>query len=311
MEEFSDGDLWDSFKRFSKTFSTATRLLPREVRVPVATLYAFCRRVDDLADTAITEVERRDALHQLDNYEMAIREIVSEKKCPRWDPLWPRIYQISEDWPLSIQPFLELLDGARFDLKGEEIDTMEDLIHYSNLVAGSVGSMMLPFLVSVKLKVWDEIQFIELCHELDQPSRDLGIAMQITNILRDVGEDLRNLNRIYLPKDIMYQFNITRANLEQDVVNANYISLLESLMEEAEVRYMTGLKQSRNLRLVVRPGIRSAAKMYREIMNEIRRNNYNNHSKRAFTSKGTKFKLVFGDRYLERKKWLKRVSKGV
>lgn len=292
-----DSEIWDSFKEYSKTFSAATRLLPKEVRLPVATLYSFCRRVDDIADDPTNNGDPASALKKLDYFEKSIRKIISDDLVPEGDSLWPRLHSINQQWRLSLVPFLELIDGARFDLRRETIESQEDLINYSNLVAGSIGAMMLPFLTTGGSAVWDQIGFDEWCENLDQPSRDLGIAMQITNILRDVGEDYKILDRVYIPKELLEKHQIRIADLIANQVPPAYSRLMEELMELAERRYSTGLASINQLDLRVRPGIRSAAMMYREILNEIRKNDYDNLSKRAYTSKITKLRLSVFDSY--------------
>jgi len=294
---YTDRELWDSFAEYSKTFSTATNLLPKEVRLPIATLYSFCRRVDDIADDPKSREDPIEALQTLDFFENSIRTIISEDSVPSGDALWPRLHQVNQKWHLSIVPFLELIEGARFDLRREKINTQADLISYSNLVAGSIGAMMLPFLSSGNLAVWDQIEFDQACERLDQPARDLGIAMQITNILRDVGEDARELNRVYIPADLLTEYEINISHFQQDQIPPSYPRLLEELMDLAETRYLSGLKSVKDLDLRVRPGIRSAAKMYREILNEIRKNGYDNLSKRAYTKRSTKFRLSILDTY--------------
>ena len=294
---YTDTEVWNSFKEYSKTFSAATKLLPKDVRLPVATLYAFCRRVDDIADKPGNAADPSEALRELDYFEDSIRAIISENKIPQGDLLWPRIYAINQEWHLSIIPFLELIEGARFDLRRNTIETQEDLIFYSNLVAGSIGAMMLPFLTTGGLAIWDQIDFEQWCQSLDQPSRDLGIAMQITNILRDVGEDYQLLNRVYIPQQLLDSHDIKIADLFQNRIPKAYPILIEELMATAEKRYITGLGSIKDLDRKVRPGIRSAAKMYREILNEIRKNQYDNLSQRAFTKKSTKLRLSIFDTY--------------
>ncbi|PEN14994.1 phytoene synthase [Longibacter salinarum] len=286
--------IWTSFRHHSRTFSLATRFLPRSVQMPIATLYLFCRRVDTLADDRVLEVGAAQTLRELDELNAALDKTLLGNP-PVENILWRRLHEVHQTYQLDREPLYELIAGARWDLEGETVDTLDDLIYYSNLVGGSVGAMMLPFLV-------DDDRHRD---ELEEPARKLGIAMQITNILRDVGEDARRLDRIYLPSTWMQDHGVNPDDLESGTVPPNYSELLEPIMEEAEWRYLEGFSGIDALPWKCRTGIRGAARMYREIMNEVRANGYDNLNHRAYASLGRKLFLVAIDNYEARKNRLK------
>ncbi len=284
-----DRDVWRDFRHHSRTFSLAARLLPRAVQLPVATLYLLCRRVDTLADERVLEVGAARALDELDRLEAALRRLLGGR--PDADAFWQRLGAVHQAYPLHAPALFDLIEGARWDLTGRRVETEADLLHYSDLVGGCVGAMMLPFLVSDG----------EAARALEAPARDLGIAMQITNILRDVGEDRRVLGRCYLPADALAARGLAASALAPGPA---YAALLESLMELAEARYRRGLDAVAALPPGARRGIAAAARMYREIHNEVRAAGYDNLTRRAVVPFGRKLRLVARDDYHARKQRL-------
>ncbi len=281
--------IWESFRYHSRTFSLAARLLPSAVQMSVATLYLFCRHVDTIADHRVTEVGTDQALEEVHTTRRELDATLAGHP-PDDDLLWRRLAEVHDEYDLRPGPLYELLDGALWDLNGRSVYTLDDLVDYSNLVGGSVGAMMLPFLAP-------DTRF----DDLEAPARHLGIAMQITNITRDVGEDAQRLGRVYLPREWMREHGIAEDDLVNGRVRDTYPALLERAMTAAESRYERGLKGVSALPDRVRVGIRSAARMYREIMNEVRANDYDNLNHRAYTSFGRKLWLIAFDTYERRK----------
>jgi phytoene synthase len=257
--------------------------------MPIATLYLFCRRVDSIADQRVLEVGAERALNEVE----AVRDRLDQTLdgCPPSDEvMWRRLAEVNDQYNLSRGPLEELIEGAEWDLHDRPIDTKSDLIEYSNLVGGSVGAMMLPFLS-------DEGQ----AEALEAAARHLGVAMQITNIVRDVGEDIEELGRVYLPTRWMQEHDISRSALEKGEVNSSYVDLLERTMAVAEVYYRKSYEGIAALPFRTRLGIRTAARMYREILNEVRANQYDNLTRRAYVSFGRKLLLAAYDNYDWRK----------
>ena len=313
--------IWQRFRHHSRTFSLAARLLPQAVRLPVATLYLFCRRVDTLADERPLKASPAHALAELRTLEEKLEATLSG--CPPGGLLWERLHELDRTVGLRPQPLFELIDGARWDLSGRGIADEADLLAYSNLVGGSVGAMVLPFLVEEK----------DGRAELETAARTLGIAMQITNVVRDVGEDVRELGRIYLPRAWMAEYGCSAEALHVDVapigatggpaaarrartnghrngsengpapppLPEGYPALLEHAMNAAEERYLHSFAGIEALPLRVRLSIRAAARMYREILNEVRALRYDNLRRRAFAPLPRKLGLLAFDGYARRK----------
>jgi phytoene synthase len=281
--------IWESFRYHSRTFSLAARFLPRPVQLPVATLYLFCRRVDSIADQRVLEVGPDRALDEVKTVRDRLHATLAGRP-PDDEVLWRRLAEVHEHYDLDRPPLEELIEGAVWDLEDRPIETMDDLIDYSNLVGGSVGAMMLPFLC-------DDPQY----GRLETAARQLGVAMQITNIVRDVGEDLDELNRIYLPSEWMRRHGVSPAALDDGERPSGYAALLEAVMREAERYYRRSYDGIAALPFRARIGIRAAARMYREILNEVRANGYDNLNRRAYVSFGRKMLLVAYDNYDWRK----------
>ncbi len=289
----ADRYLWRAFRHHSRTFSLATRLLPGEVRLPVATLYLYCRTVDGLADDRVLEVGAEGALREVDAAREALTRTL-EGRPPRV-LLWERLGEVHERFELLAAPLYELLDGAEADLRGRPIRTEADLRAYAGQVAGSVGEMMLPFLVP------DRAAFAPLA----PTARALGDAMQLTNVLRDVGEDLRRLGRVYLPEALLDRHGVARADLaraaEGGPAPAGYPALMEAVMAQAEALYREAEPGVGALPVRSRVGIAAAARMYREIMNEVRASGYDNLRRRGVVSLPRKLRLVAQDDYGRRR----------
>ena len=288
----TDDKLWQAFRYHSRTFSFATRLLPQHLRLPIATLYLFCRRVDTVADDLVFEAGPAVARAELDRLRRGLDGAL--RGHPPEGFLWQRLAALHRRYVLYPGPLYELLDGARWDLDERPIETLDDLVEYSNLVGGSIGAMMLPFLLG------DRRRF----DEAEAPARTLGIAMQITNIVRDVGEDRRLRQRLYLPLDWLAHHDLTADDLDaacDGPLPEAYPLILENTMACAEARFEAGMAGLDLLDERMRGGIRAAARCYREILNEVREAGYDNLSRRAVVPFQRKCLLLVRDGYARRK----------
>jgi len=266
-----DRYLWAAFRFHSRTFSLATRLLPRPVQRPIATLYLYCRTIDTLADERVHTIGPARALAEVDAMERALDRTLTGT--PPDELLWRRLAEVHARYRLDAFPLKQLLDGARWDLHERPVQTLGDLLAYAELVAGSVGAAMLPFLVR------DDADRARL----EAPARALGNAMQLTNILRDVGEDWRDLGRTYLPAEWLDAHGVRLGSLVDGAppVPAAYAEMTEALMAEADRLYDEAEDGIVALRRRAQAGIRGASRMYREFLNGVRANGYDNLSRRA------------------------------
>ena len=184
----------------ARTFSLASRLLPADKRRAAYSLYAFCRVADDLVD----QVDAGNAMalaQQLDDYRAQLHEALDGRPS---GAIFREIAWVAERFGMSPAPLFELLDGVGRDLVVTTYDTWLDLEHYCQGVASSVGEMC--------THVFGVPAGPPMRTQAVQYARTLGVAMQLTNILRDVGEDAQR-GRCYLPADDLARFGLVPGNV--------------------------------------------------------------------------------------------------
>ncbi len=268
-----------SLGRHARSFSFASLWFPRQERRRVADVYAFCRFTDDLVDEA--DGADADALNgRLDEW-VALARAAWEAQGSGL----PSLDRVMRDAAESGVPFRvveELVEGMRMDLRVSEYASLADLRVYTHRVAGVVG-------------VWLTHLFgVHAPRVLDRASL-LGHAMQVTNILRDVGEDL-DRGRVYLPRDLMARHGVTVADLHTMRSTgrpvAGWAILIEALMRHADDAYASALDALPSLPGFFRRPVVVAARVYQGIHDEIRVNGYDNLTRRAHTSGRRKMVLA-------------------
>jgi phytoene synthase len=172
----------------------------------------------------------------------------------------------------------DLAEGMRMDLQGVRYASLPELRKYTYRVASVVG-----FWVSELFDVRDPAVLLR--------AESMGHAMQLTNILRDVGEDARN-GRCYLPADLMKQYGVSEDHLRGGRTSPGYRDLVKELMDDAEYAFVDGSEGLKDLPSQLRLPVSVAARVYRGILDEIRRNHYDNLTRRAGTSSVRKAALM-------------------
>lgn len=255
----------------SKTFYAASFLLPKRIRNPASALYAFCRLADDAIDcggdteanlAALRERLERAYAGRPDNIaaDRAFAETVARFDIPRALPA-------------------ALLDGFAWDASGRIYDDASALKSYAARVAGTVGAMM-ALLMDARS-----------AHDLARAT-DLGTAMQLTNIARDVGEDARN-GRLYLPRDWMMDAGLDPdAWLAAPEFSDKLGSVIEAVLQVATALYKRAEAGIADLPADCRPGIYAARYMYAEIGREVKRQGFDSVTRRAVVSKRRKMALL-------------------
>jgi phytoene synthase len=173
----------------ARNFSYGIKLLPPPKRRALSTVYAFARRVDDIGDGEQPAAQRLAGL-------VDVRARLSRLDQPGDDPVLVALADTALRTGLPIPAFHELIDGCEADVRGTEYETFDDLHHYCTCVAGSIGRLSLAVFGSADRSVTEPL------------ADSLGVALQLTNILRDVLEDRRN-GRIYLPAEDLKRFGCT------------------------------------------------------------------------------------------------------
>ncbi len=252
-------------QQHSKTFYLGSRFFPPNERKAVWAVYAACR----LADNIVDESTGGQATEGLKTWWDDIKAVYNGQ--PRNDPMTIALAWAVQQYPIPLPAFAELHEGLKMDLEGYEYHTMDDLILYCRRVAGVVGFMIAP------------ISGYSGGEQTLHHALMLGQAMQLTNILRDVGEDL-NRGRIYLPQQLMAQFGVSRQTLEQGIVTPEYRALMQYLCAITRQKYTQGRQGIPALGGNSRLAVAAAARAYEGILDDLVRNDFNNFQRRAFVS---------------------------
>lgn len=259
-------------RRGSKSFAAASMLLPAEVRLPATAFYAFCREADDAVDHAGAMAPLAlEGLHgRLDR--------IYEGR-PQADPVDRAVAEVVRIHALPRALFDALLDGFAWDAAGRRPRDLEELIAYAARVAASVGVVMTLLMGERRPQV-----LARAC--------DLGVAMQLTNIARDVGEDARE-GRLYLPLSWMREVGLDADEfLAAPRFTPALGKLIERLLCEADRLYLRADGGIASLPAGCRPAIRAARLIYAAIGEELRRTGHNSIDGRAVVPRGRKVALL-------------------
>jgi len=255
----------------SKSFFAASLLLPTRVRGPATALYAYCRLADDAIDEGEDpQAAMRDLQQRLDliyagrpgpaDADRALAAVVHHHALPR-------------------AVFDGLLDGFLWDAQGRRYDTLAEVQAYGARVAGTVGAAM-ALIMGTR------------CPRAVARACELGVAMQLTNIARDVGEDARN-GRLYLPRRWLAEAGIDAdAWLRQPVFDARLGTVVQRLLQAADTLYRRAEHGIAALPRDCRPAIRAARLVYAEIGTQLLREGGDSVSRRVVVSKHRKLALM-------------------
>ena len=253
----------DLLRAGSKSFHAASLLLPAEVRPSVWALYAFCRVADDEVDGAGSGLA---AVAQLRR-----RLVAAYEGAPHDGPVDRAFAATVQKFQIPFALPAALIEGFEWDVAGRPCETFSDTCAYAVRVAGTVGVMM-----SLIMGVTEAEALARAC--------DLGIAMQLTNIARDTGEDAR-LGRIYLPREWYFEEGIDPdAWLREPSFSPQMARMVRRLLQEAEYLYARAEQGIALLPMGVRPAIWSARYIYAEIGREVALANFDSVSRRAVVS---------------------------
>jgi 15-cis-phytoene synthase len=217
----------------ARNFAYGIRLLPPAKRRGLAVIYAFARRIDDIGDGALPperkiadlEAARQDVLN-LDGNSGDGNSGDGNSGDGNWhdDPVLLALADVKHNFPVPVEAFGELIDGCMADVRGTHYETFEDLHYYCRCVAGSIGRLSLGIFGT--------------SHDPDEAARladSLGVALQLTNILRDIREDHQN-GRVYLPAEDLAKFDV-----DLDAPSpSQFTRLVEFEAERARDWYATG-----------------------------------------------------------------------
>jgi 15-cis-phytoene synthase len=244
----------------SKSFHFASSLLPEEKRSAVRALYAFCRTVDDIVD----EVEsKKDQDFELDYW----RNIVQTASPPTNDLVALAWADTLARYHIPRHYALQLIDGVARDLSQSRYQTFEDLATYCYGVASTVGLMSM-YIVGFKSN--DAVPY----------AIKLGVALQMTNILRDVGEDYRN-GRLYLPREELVTYGIREEDIAAGRVTDNWRQFMKFQIERTRQLYGEAWAGVKMLEREGQLAIGAASVFYQGILDDIEKHDYDVFSRRA------------------------------
>jgi len=251
-------------KHYAKTFYFASLFLPREKQFAAYAVYAICRISDESVDNAGSNAQA--SLEQIrTNIETAYLEDTLE------EPLLEAFRFIAKTYDIPKIYFEQLLDGMDMDIRICRYQNFQQLYDYCYKVAGVVGLIMLKIFGSTN-------------REAERYAIDLGIAMQLTNIIRDIAEDFQK-GRIYLPLEELKQLNVSEEQIGKSVIDENFKKLLVYQIGRARDYYQNA---SRGIPLITdtksRFVVSTMKELYAGILSAVEKNNYDVFSKRARVS---------------------------
>jgi 15-cis-phytoene synthase len=217
----------------ARNFAYGIRLLPHEKRRGLAVIYAFARRIDDIGDGTLpgqqADMPAEQKIADLEAARQAVLNLDGASGAGLDDPVLLALADVKRNFPVPMEAFGELIDGCVADVRGTRYETFEDLHHYCRCVAGSIGRLSLGIFGTGPDRTGHDEQ------EAARLADSLGVALQLTNILRDIREDHEN-GRVYLPAEDLAKFDI---DLDAPSVS-QFIRLVEFEADRAREWYAAG-----------------------------------------------------------------------
>lgn len=272
---------------WARSFHFASRFLPADKKRAIFALYEYCRHADNLVDT---RGDRPVAEVRADLAALAAEVRAVHGGAAPADPRWLALADTLHRFPVPLLPLLELLEGVATDLDPVEIADFPQLAEYCRLVAGGVGLMLGPVLGAPPEEFHDD-------------GVTLGIAMQLTNVLRDVGEDLAH-GRVYLPRTELEAFGLSRADLEARRLTPELRRFMRWQVQRARACFDQG---SRVVPLFPNDGsrltVRLLARTYAGILDAIERREWDVFRARAYVSTPRKL-VILGRAVWSERPWM-------
>ncbi len=268
-------------KHHAKTFYLATLFLPVRQRNPIFAMYALLRTVDDVVDTAEDKLtngtlSRTELAGMMNSWKERLKECYKGRH--HNDPIMMAWNDTLRNYHIPIELPLDLMDGVSMDIEFKPFETFDDLYVYCYKVASVVGLMCSEIFGYNDRKALD--------HAIE-----LGIAMQLTNILRDIGEDV-DRGRIYLPLEDLERFGYTREEFMNKTMNENFIELIRYQIERARNYYTSSGKGIPMLEKNSRFAVLVSSVNYSNILKSIEENGYDVFSRRAYRSFYQKIRTI-------------------
>ena len=260
---------------YSKSFYFSAKMLPKEQRWATYALYGFCRHCDNLIDTPRQRTETEIVREiQLLTEELQVAYNTGESQ----HPIIRAFILVAKSYGIPIEYPLDLLKGVAMDVQQARYKTIDELSLFCYRVAAVVGLMM-----THVLGYKDERAF--------GYAKQLGIAMQLTNILRDIKED-KDMGRIYLPQKDLVRFGVLEQDILEEKVTPQLKELMKFQIERADRYYTEAMPGISLLETESQYAIYSAAKIYRGILRKIEDHNHDPFLSRAFVPSTQKIGIL-------------------
>ncbi|XP_042502024.1 phytoene synthase 2, chloroplastic-like [Macadamia integrifolia] len=258
----------------SKTYYLGTLLMTPERQKALWAISMWCRRTDELVDGPNAS---HIPLTALDSWESRLEDIFAGHP---FDILDAALFDTVSKFPLDIQPFKDMIEGMRMDLWKSRYKNFDELYLYCYYVAGTVGLVSVPVVgIDPKSQATTETVY--------NAALALGFANQLTNILRDVGEDARR-GRVYLPQDELSQAGLSDEDIFAGKVTGKWRNFMKIQIKRARMYFEEAEKGVNELSSASRWPVWASLLLYRKILDEIEANDYDNFTKKAYVSKAKK-----------------------
>lgn len=255
-------------RHHSRTFSLATSLLPEAKRKAARALYAFCRICDDIVDRPDSDPA---SVLEMWRYRVQTPHPTDDKVLIAWA-------DTREKFHIPAGYIDQLIDGVKRDLNQNRYSTFQELAEYAYGVASTVGLMAMHIIGHTG-------------EEAVSYAVRLGVALQMTNILRDVGDDWR-VGRLYLPQDELAEFGLGEADIAAGIVDNRWRRFMRFQIQRNRALYRDSWRGISMLNPDGRFAIAAAGRLYEAILSNIERNDYDVFSRRAYVNTRAKLALV-------------------
>jgi len=268
-------------RHHAKTFYMATRFLPNKKQRGIFAIYSLCRYIDDLVDEAEDlisqkKLSKKSVGEKLEGWKQMLQDTYEGKK--HENPILLAFSDVLKNYDIPIKFPFELMEGVCMDLYKDRYETFDEVYEYSYKVASIVGLMT------------SEVFGYSSREALDH-AEALGVAMQLTNILRDVGEDLRK-GRIYIPKEDLEKFGVSENALFNYKKDRNFRKLMKFQIERTREFYDRSDRGISMLSKDSRLPVYLARYNYSRILEKIEENNYHVFEQRAYLNATEKISIL-------------------
>jgi len=251
----------DVSRKQAKNFYYSFIFLPARKKQSMCAVYAFMRSSDDIVDSASSLEEK---IARLKDWKRLIADFLDGKALAH--PVFPALQDTVRQFNIPKKYFIELVEGMEMDLTPQKFETFDDLYPYCYKVASVVGLVCLHIF---EFEDTAALKHAEAC----------GIAFQLTNILRDINEDMQ-MDRIYLPRQDMKRFSYSENDLKSLKINGSFRELVKFETSRAEAYYEEAKSLINLIHLDSRQALKVMIAIYRAILEKIKKKNYDTLSER-------------------------------